>query len=99
MAYEVPKLATNLAASSTSPLYKRSRFIMPFLNVQPKVTELEISSDSQRATQQPTEQGPTGAGVNTGAGITRPKTSEEIEADRLYEEAMDEEYAKRDGGA
>ncbi|KAF4336430.1 NAPE-hydrolyzing phospholipase D [Fusarium beomiforme] len=40
----------------------------------------------------------TGAGANTGAGVTRPKTEEEKEADRLYEEAMEEEYAKRDGG-
>lgn len=41
----------------------------------------------------------TGAGANTGAGVTRPKTEEENEADRLYEEAMEEEYAKRDGGS
>ncbi|KAF4961458.1 hypothetical protein FGADI_237 [Fusarium gaditjirri] len=41
----------------------------------------------------------TGAGANTGAGVTRPKTEEEKEADRIYEEAMEEEYAKRDGGA
>lgn len=42
---------------------------------------------------------PTGAGVDTGAGSSREKTSAEIEADRLYEEAMEEEYAKREGGA
>lgn len=42
---------------------------------------------------------PTGAGVNTGAGVTRPKTEAELEADRLYEEAMEDEYAKRDGGS
>ncbi|RYP93355.1 hypothetical protein DL770_000544 [Monosporascus sp. CRB-9-2] len=41
----------------------------------------------------------TGAGVNTGAGITREKTEAELEADRLYEERMEEEYAKREGGA
>ncbi|OBS19824.1 hypothetical protein FPOA_11549 [Fusarium poae] len=41
----------------------------------------------------------TGAGANTGAGVTRPKTEAELEADRLYEEAMEEEYAKRDGGS
>jgi len=41
----------------------------------------------------------TGAGVNTGAGTTRPKTEEELEADRLYEERIEEEYAKREGGA
>ena len=42
---------------------------------------------------------PTGAGVDTGAGTTRPKTAAELEADRLYEERMEEEYAKRDGGS
>ena len=42
---------------------------------------------------------PTGAGVNTGAGTTRDKTEAEREADRLYEERMEEEYAKREGGA
>ncbi|KAI1337055.1 hypothetical protein F5Y15DRAFT_392177 [Xylariaceae sp. FL0016] len=42
---------------------------------------------------------PTGAGVNTGAGTMREKTEAEKEADRLYEEAMEEEYAKREGGA
>ncbi|KAI0133633.1 hypothetical protein BJ170DRAFT_678569 [Xylariales sp. AK1849] len=41
----------------------------------------------------------TGAGVNTGAGSTREKTEQEKEADRRYEEAMEDEYAKRDGGA
>ncbi len=44
-------------------------------------------------------QPPTGAGVDTGAGITREKTEAEKEADRLYEERIEEEYAKRDGGA
>lgn len=42
---------------------------------------------------------PTGAGVNTGAGTTREKTDAEREADRRYEEAIEEEYAKREGGA
>jgi hypothetical protein len=42
---------------------------------------------------------PSGAGTNSGAGTTRPKTKQEEEADRLYEEAMEEEYAKREGGA
>jgi|UPI000322FCB9 hypothetical protein len=41
----------------------------------------------------------TGAGVDTGAGTTRPKTEAELEADRRYEEAIEEEYAKREGGA
>ena len=47
----------------------------------------------------PASQPPTGAGVDTGAGITREKTEAEKEADRLYEERIEEEYAKRDGGA
>lgn len=42
---------------------------------------------------------PTGAGVDTGAGTTRPKTEAETEADRRYEEAIEDEYAKREGGA
>ncbi|KAJ4420272.1 hypothetical protein N0V82_004483 [Gnomoniopsis sp. IMI 355080] len=71
---------------------------MPLLHSQPKATDAVASSDAQQASQQPTEAQPTGAGVNTGAGITRSKSSEEIEADRLYEEAMEEEYAKRNGG-
>lgn len=73
---------------------------MPFLSSQPTTTDAVASSiDAERTSQQPTEDRPTGAGVNTGAGTTRAKTSEEIEADRLYEEAMEEEYAKRDGGS
>lgn len=51
------------------------------------------------ATSNDQQQQATGAGANTGAGVTRPKTEEEKEADRLYEEAMEEEYAKRDGGS
>ena len=47
----------------------------------------------------PEDSRPNGAGVDTGAGITRPKTAEEVEADRLYEERMEEEYAKREGGS
>lgn len=47
----------------------------------------------------PADSRPTGAGVDTGAGTSRPKTAAELEADRLYEERMEEEYAKRDGGS
>ncbi|KAL0934239.1 uncharacterized protein CTRU02_211038 [Colletotrichum truncatum] len=58
------------------------------------------SQASQPVGTQNQQSGPaTGAGVNTGAGNTRPKTEAELEADRLYEEAMEEEYAKRDGGS
>ncbi|RYO89421.1 hypothetical protein DL764_008589 [Monosporascus ibericus] len=40
-----------------------------------------------------------GAGVNIGAGVTREKTEAELEADRLYEERMEDGYVKREGGA
>lgn len=40
-----------------------------------------------------------GAGANTGAGLTRPKTEAELEADRLFEEEMEEQYARMEGGA
>ncbi|KAK7403511.1 hypothetical protein QQX98_010741 [Neonectria punicea] len=71
---------------------------------------LPVYSSTNDTTQQPAQDTPatttttttttaTGAGANTGAGVTRPKTEEEKEADRLYEERMEEEYAKRDGGA
>lgn len=57
------------------------------------------TNDPQPHQQFASEDRPTGAGVDTGAGSTREKTSEEVEADKRYEEAMEEEYAKRDGGA
>ncbi|SPO02671.1 uncharacterized protein DNG_05344 [Cephalotrichum gorgonifer] len=60
----------------------------------------EQTPATENQTQQTVPENPaTGAGVNTGAGTTRPKTAEELEADRLYEERMEEEYAKRDGGS
>ncbi|KAL2150772.1 hypothetical protein VTH82DRAFT_7335 [Thermothelomyces myriococcoides] len=71
----------------------------------PHQTSTPTSHDSGTQTQpqssgaDPTQEPPTGAGVNTGAGITRPKTEAEKEADRRYEEAIEEEYAKREGGA
>lgn len=73
---------------------------MPLPNFQPRSTEAVPSSNAQQAPQQPTDdRQSTGAGVDTGAGTTRPKTAEEVEADRLYEDAIEEEYAKREGGA
>ncbi|KAI1327388.1 glycoside hydrolase superfamily [Xylariaceae sp. FL0255] len=72
----------------------------------PGLISTHSSSDSAtsgsalpRQTSTSTSGAATGAGVNTGAGITREKTAAELEADRLYEEAMEEEYAKREGGA
>ncbi|KPM35917.1 hypothetical protein AK830_g10634 [Neonectria ditissima] len=60
------------------------------------------STSTKDTTQPPAQSTPTaaatGAGANTGAGVTRPKTEAEKEADRVYEERMEEEYAKRDGG-
>ncbi len=69
-----------------------------------KETNAQTPSTGGQTPQQPREDRPedskpTGAGVDTGAGITRPKTAEELEADRLYEERMEEEYAKREGGS
>ncbi|KAI1124248.1 hypothetical protein F5Y10DRAFT_249960 [Nemania abortiva] len=74
---------------------------MPFLSTT-NTSSSEPNNDSSISEQsQAVDSGSsaTGAGVNTGAGITREKTEAEIEADRLYEEAMEEEYAKREGGA
>jgi len=65
---------------------------MPSSNAatQPTGQQKPQSDDTSRAT---------GAGTNTGAGTTRSKTEAELEADRLYEERMEDEYAKREGGA
>lgn len=71
---------------------------MPNSNFEPQPTNSSAAND-QQLNQQLVDNRPTGAGVNMGAGISRPKTAEEREADRLYEEAMEEEYAKREGGA
>ncbi|KAJ3577359.1 hypothetical protein NPX13_g3206 [Xylaria arbuscula] len=79
----------------------RSTFTMPFLGSDAPSSSDPItdSSVSQQAQTGDSSSTATGAGVNTGAGTTREKTEAEIEADRLYEEAIEEEYAKRDGGA
>ncbi|KAI0204608.1 hypothetical protein F4808DRAFT_457052 [Astrocystis sublimbata] len=77
---------------------------MPFLSSTTSQERAPASgSDPNPSTTNPSQQtgdsssSATGAGVNTGAGTTREKTQAEIEADRLYEEAMEEEYAKREG--
>jgi hypothetical protein len=57
------------------------------------------ATSAQTQQDKPVADQATGAGVNTGAGVTRAKTAAEEEADRLYEERMEEEYAKRDGGS
>ena len=60
-------------------------------NAQPQAAQIpEVRAAGDR---------PTGAGVDTGAGSTRPKTEAERAADKQYEERMEEEYAKREGGA
>lgn len=70
---------------------------MPIPNFKPSSVADEPRAQQQQGGE---DQGrPTGAGVDTGAGVTREKTAVELEADRLYEEAMEEEYAKRDGGS
>lgn len=66
---------------------------------QPMKDTTKTQNPSGDRQDKPADSRPTGAGVNTGAGTTRPKTAQELEADRLYEERMEEEYAKRDGGS
>ncbi|CAI0642506.1 unnamed protein product [Colletotrichum noveboracense] len=68
-------------------------------NVPEESSSQQQSSQPAAARSQEASQAATGAGANIGAGTTRPKTEAELEADRLYEEAMEEEYAKRDGGS
>ncbi|KAK8116072.1 hypothetical protein PG984_012574 [Apiospora sp. TS-2023a] len=66
----------------------------------PREAALNNAARAEAASQQSQEPSKaTGAGVNTGAGTTREKTEAELQADRDYEERMEEEYAKRDGGA
>ncbi|KAK0628942.1 hypothetical protein B0T17DRAFT_524155 [Bombardia bombarda] len=65
----------------------------------PPTSTTTSNAQSASATTNESSSKPTGAGVNTGAGSTREKTAAELEADRLYEERMEDEYAKRDGGA
>lgn len=61
-------------------------------------TSVKSSADQEKDSQQ-SQPRATGAGANTGAGVTRPKTAAEEEADRLYEERIEDEYASREGGA
>lgn len=72
---------------------------MPIPNFKPNSGTEEPQTQTQHQQVAEDQGRPTGAGVNTGAGSTREKTAEEVEADQLYEEAMEEEYAKRDGGS
>ncbi|ROV96622.1 hypothetical protein VPNG_09013 [Cytospora leucostoma] len=76
---------------------------MPIPNFKPSSgaddTQAQTQVQHPGQQQQQHEGRATGAGANTGAGVTREKTAEELEADRLYEEAMEDEYAKRDGGS
>ncbi|CAH0048347.1 unnamed protein product [Clonostachys solani] len=66
----------------------------------PQFTKPSNDKDGQSShAQQPQQGAAVGAGANTGAGVTREKTEAEKEADRLYEERMEDEYAKREGGA
>ncbi|KUI69390.1 hypothetical protein VM1G_05609 [Cytospora mali] len=80
-------------------LIQRPPVNMPIPNFTPMpgADETQAQQPEQQLSEDPGR--PTGAGVNTGAGSTREKTAEELEADRVYEEAMEDEYAKRDGGS
>lgn len=85
--------------SLTSPTQSFSQQQAPTSGSEPNV-DPSISEQSQTGqTGDSSSSSATGAGVNTGAGTSREKTEAEIEADRLYEEAIEEEYAKREGGA
>ncbi|KAK5661988.1 hypothetical protein OQA88_10099 [Cercophora sp. LCS_1] len=110
----VRKLATTaqikrllLLAEEVVPVRKHQHQLCNIANHKPSRTTMPAPTDTTKpiGEQQPpasdgnTSSRPTGAGVNTGAGTTRTKTETELEADRLYEERMEEEYAKREGGA
>ncbi|KUI59099.1 hypothetical protein VP1G_06362 [Cytospora mali] len=89
-------------AAVSHTLNQRPPVNMPIPNFTPRSETDESQTQQPEQQQQLSEEDqgrPTGAGVNTGAGSTREKTAEELEADRLYEEAMEDEYAKRDGGS
>lgn len=72
---------------------------MPIPNFQSQSSDKTTTANTPSSAKTTETQTGSGAGANTGAGVTREKTAAELEADRLYEEAMEEEYAKRDGGA
>ncbi|TRX95480.1 hypothetical protein FHL15_003438 [Xylaria flabelliformis] len=82
---------TSTSSSSSSSSQERAPMSGSDPNVDRPISEQLHTGDSASSA--------TGAGVNTGAGTSREKTEAEIEADRLYEEAIEEEYAKREGGA
>jgi len=58
----------------------------------------ERPSGSVPAAEVPSEESSMG-GVTAGAGVSESKGSAEEAADKLYEERIEEEYAKREGGA
>ena len=75
---------------------------LPQHNTTTPSSEAQKTTTTQNTSQEHSHDATTrasGAGVNTGAGVTREKTEAEKEADRLYEERMEEEYAKREGGS
>lgn len=72
---------------------------LPTFNPSSYAEHKKSTAETTTKPQQQQQQQATGAGANTGAGVTREKTAAEKEADRLYEERMEEEYAKREGGS
>lgn len=74
---------------------------MPIPKIQSQSSNEATTVNSPRSTTTTAKEIKNGAGAggNTGAGLTREKTAAELEADQVYEEAMEEEYAKREGGA
>lgn len=65
-----------------------------------KSTEMPFGSESSSSGLAPTEQLNTSSngGNDSNAAATKKSEAEEA-ADRLYEERIEEEYAKREGGA
>ncbi|PVH86077.1 hypothetical protein DL98DRAFT_511160 [Cadophora sp. DSE1049] len=63
-------------------------------------TELPYNSSTQEPNNTTTTQnGQNSNGVSNGEVGSKTKTEAEEAADRLYEERIEEEYAKREGGA
>jgi hypothetical protein len=64
----------------------------------PMATNVEKPSLSETK-EKPATNVATSAGGETQTQGTQTKTQQELDAERRYEEAIEEEYAKREGGA
>ncbi|KAG9236965.1 hypothetical protein BJ875DRAFT_455105 [Amylocarpus encephaloides] len=86
-------LQTTTASTTPTNSYTRLRQILAQLKM-PMAEQTPRSSDAAKDVEVPTNNEGDGT-ATTGSG----KSEEEIETERLYEERMEEEYAKREGGA